>query len=830
MVLILLVPFANALALAQDTSVSLKDMTAWSIVCDDASTDSEKFAATEFQRLYHELMGVTLPMVEVAASNASGIYIGPDAVSKAGLPPLDDPGEETLRIIVQENKLCIDGGRPRGTLYGVYEFFEELCGARFLTADHTYFPSEAWTISIPFGEHVYTPPFAFRWSYYGETNRQPEFAARLRVNTVGDDPKLGGRTGYRLVGHNVAYLVPPSTFGADHPEYYALVDGQRKLDMPGGGPQLCMTNPELVDIVVEAVLKEIEKNPDARNINVAHMDNQDYCTCENCAAVDAREESHAGATLAFVNAVAERVSKTHPDVLIGTYAYQYTRKPPKTLRAHPNVMIQLCSIECCDFHAINDPACSLNREFCSDMDGWKPKADHIFVWHYNTNFRGYLLPFPNFRSIGKSVDYFRNNNGQGVFMQAAGNGYSSELSDLRNYVMARCLWKPGRDSWAEMEEFCRLHYAEAAQPIIDYLTDYHSLIESKQLHPTCFPTESALAIDRESSRRILDYFEKAAALAQSDAIRRRVEKASLCAYRAVLSGVEMKLVFADGVCRPDLTGLDPGLLNRYRQLCTTYDVAMEDEHTTNEAYLAELEKLHAGINAAMVENEFWRVIVLPELNGKLAELTYKPANRNVAYANRGFKRFRFEDWVRQGQGGPQSQNIVAFETTTEPKAIVLTHTTEDGTAFRRSITLKDEAVEFAISMTAGADRIADFYIHPEYDAATFSDSAQDVGLYVKSPEWVHANADWKHAIADDEETALIKNAASGGAFAYFSREANFGIEQRFDPATMQSLVPFWSPSRRQVNLEMFPFVRTLAKGETAECRYEVRFLAEPPAK
>ena len=99
----------------------------------------------------------------------------------------------------------------------------------------------------------------------------------------------------------------------DHPEYYALVGGKRKLDEHGGGPQLCMSNPELVSVVVDAVLAEIKKNPTARNINIAQMDNESYCTCQRCAEVDTQEESHAGATLAFVNAVAEKVEKTHPE-------------------------------------------------------------------------------------------------------------------------------------------------------------------------------------------------------------------------------------------------------------------------------------------------------------------------------------------------------------------------------------------------------------------------------------------------------------------------------------------------------------------------------------
>jgi hypothetical protein len=474
---------------AAEGSFTPGEMGSWSIVCASSATESERYAAAEFQTLFAEMTGTTLPIVEKAPASGPAVYIGIGAASGLNdAVPAPELGEEGLRIGVDASGIRIDGGRPRGTLYGVYEFFEELCGARFLTRDHTHFPDPA-SVEIPFGAHSHVPTFKFRWSYYGETVQNAVFAARLRTNTVTDDPKLGGRTGYRLVSHNVAYLVPPAKYGKDHPEYYALVDGQRKLDMKGGGPQLCMTNPDVLDLVEKAVLDEIAKNPDARNINIAHMDNESFCTCDNCAAVDAREESHAGATLALVNAVAERIEKTHPDVLLSTYAYQYTRKPPKTLRARPNVMIQLCSIECCDFHAIDDPSCSLNRAFCADVAGWKPKADHIFIWHYNTNFRGYLLPFPNLRAIGGSVEYFAKNNGQGVFMQAGGNAMSAELSDLRNYVMSRCLWKPGRDSWREAEEFCRLHYKGAAQPILDYLAYYHDLVGASGVHPTCFPTE-----------------------------------------------------------------------------------------------------------------------------------------------------------------------------------------------------------------------------------------------------------------------------------------------------------------------------------------------------
>ena len=235
-------------------------MTSWKIVCDPAATESERYAATEFQRLFNEMTGAVLPVVAAAPADASAVFIGPEAVARSGQPPNQGAlREEELRIRVTPNGLFIDGGRPRGTLYGVYEFFEELCGARFLTFDSTYVPEKAAQRPIPLGMHTVNPAFAFRWSYYGETSRYPEFAARLRVNTVSDEPKLGARTGYRLVSHNVAYLVPPAKFGKEHPEYYALVAGQRKLEQGGGGPQLCASNPEVIEAVVSAVLEEIKK-------------------------------------------------------------------------------------------------------------------------------------------------------------------------------------------------------------------------------------------------------------------------------------------------------------------------------------------------------------------------------------------------------------------------------------------------------------------------------------------------------------------------------------------------------------------------------------------
>ena len=75
-------------------------------------------------------------------------------------------------------------------------------------------------------------------------------------------------------------------------------------------------------------------------------------------------------------------------------------------------------------------------------------------------------------------------------MQANSVSLSGEMSDLRNYVMSRCLWTPGLDSWELVEEFCHLHYQEAAEPILTYLIELHDNAEKMDVHPACFPHRS----------------------------------------------------------------------------------------------------------------------------------------------------------------------------------------------------------------------------------------------------------------------------------------------------------------------------------------------------
>ena len=549
--------------------LTISAMQDWRITVSDDATASERYAAEEFQSWFNQATRLTLRLVTTqhnANSDSGQIAIG----------ALATLGDEDIQITVESGQVQIRGGVPRGVLYAVYQFLEELIDIRFLTADHTHIP-DASALQIPCGSYTYSPPFSFRWSYYRENSENPAFAAKRKVNTVTDAENLGGKTQQQLINHSFHALVPYGTYGESHPEYYALVDGKRDTNTHGGGPQLCVTNPEVIEIAAASAIQQLTERPEATNISVSQADTAAYCRCEVCETLNEAEGTPMGSQLTLVNAVAERIEKAHPHVKVGTLAYWYTRKPPKTIKPRHNVQIQLCSIECCTLHAIDNPDCEQNQAFCQDTNEWGKICDDIWIWNYNTNFRSYDLPFPNLRSIEPNVRYFLHNNAKGVFMQANGNGLTGEFSDLRNYLISHLIWNPQLDAETLLNEFVNFHYKTAAPPILEYITFLHDNAETKGLHPRCFPTPEDVGLDAESARTIFDYFQQALALAEKPEIQARVEKASIPAYKAML--------VAGGEMQPEKRRT---LIDEYIALCERYNMSHAAEQQAAEAYFEEL--------------------------------------------------------------------------------------------------------------------------------------------------------------------------------------------------------------------------------------------------
>ena len=453
----------------------------YKIVLADSASPSTKYGAEELQRFLEQITGVKLPIVsDQQPKGPKEIILGENARLKDLGVTIDLPslGKEGYVIRTVGESLVIVGGSLRGNLYGVYGLLEDHLGCRWFAPGVSRIPKSPRLVvgaiddrQIPVLE--YREPFTFE-CFDGD------WAARNRMNSghARLEAKHGGKMGISSLCHTWAWLMPTDKYFAAHPEYYAMVGGKRLKE----NPQLCCTNPEVRQICTEAVRKLMREQPQNVVFSVSQNDYDNHCECPKCQEVAKREESQMGPVMELVNYVAEGIEKEFPDRVVETLAYQWTRKPPKTIRPRPNVIIMLCSIECCFSHSLEKCDSPLNQKFCADIREWAKVAPRLWIWDYVTNFGNYLLPFPNQRVRAPNIRFFVANNVKGIFEQDTYDTADSELWALGGYMTAKLLWNPSYDANKAMTEFLDGYYGKAAPAVRTYIDMMHDHAEQKNLH------------------------------------------------------------------------------------------------------------------------------------------------------------------------------------------------------------------------------------------------------------------------------------------------------------------------------------------------------------
>ena len=465
---------------AQQFTIVKKGKSKCTIVIPQNPTVIEVQAAMVFQDYLQRISGARLPIErDDAKARSNEILIG--NVSRPGMNglPLEKLGKDGLFIQSSGEKLVIAGGIDKGVLYGVYTFLEKYLGCRKYSSSVTVLPRQK-TIILNAINDMQVPAFSYREELYPANARDPEYMAWHKLDSHTGLPDTGNKWGAWV--HTFNNLLSTKEYGETHPEYFSFYDSVRHSGNNSRGrpeAQLCLSNPDVLEIVCKNLQVSIDQNPTALYWSVSQNDNVNYCRCPACAELDAKYSAFTpgsimygthvneyysplgmGSLMTFVNKVAERF----PDKIISTLAYQHTRVPPKDLVPRQNVNIMLCSIESIRNVSLEEG----DKAFCKDLLGWTQLTNNIIIWDYVVQFRNLISPFPNLHTLQPNLKFLRDNGISAVFEQGSPET-GGEFHELKAYLIAKLMWNPDVDVNKVMDDFLAGYYGKAAGPIREYI-------------------------------------------------------------------------------------------------------------------------------------------------------------------------------------------------------------------------------------------------------------------------------------------------------------------------------------------------------------------------
>ena len=487
------------------------------------------YAANELTRFLSEITGTTWPL----------IFTSVDKCIRVAAKDCEDLGAEGISIKAKNDFIDITGGYPRGVIYAVYEFLERL-GCRWLSCEVSNIPKRS-RLHFSETDYTYVPPLEYR-DIINYDISLGSYGVRNKYNGqfINASSVQGGKITYYPFVHTFDTLMSPEEFFEEHPEYFSMVDGKRVNERTdwGSRTQLCLTNPDVKRICAERVDAWITEHPEATIFSVSQNDWYNPCDCPECAKLNEEEGSRSGPLIHFVNYIADSVSKKHPNVVIDTLAYQWTRKAPKHVKPLPNVCVRLCSIECCFAHPLRTCEADMGffnkaeklQTFQQDLEEWAKISDRLYIWDYVVNFDHYLAPFPNFYVLKDNINYLVENNVKGIFEEAcpAYAHSGQEFGEMRSWVLGKLLWNPSLDTDELVHEFIAGYFKSASDPVREYFHLIHDAAAAdKELHFGIIRLPEKRYITPEIICKSKKLFEKAESLADCDDVLKRVRIAGL---------------------------------------------------------------------------------------------------------------------------------------------------------------------------------------------------------------------------------------------------------------------------------------------------------------
>lgn len=345
---------AATLSPAADLVIAANGKSDYQIVLPDKTLDpiidrAIADAADVMREMFHA-NGCTVPVVKEAQADKQkpGIFLGDTAIARAAgveastLPVWTYVWKISGKNVIiagrdwpaAKQKAKADRSCSLGTVKGMTDFMRQFGGTRFLAPGGLtgieFLP--AAKIAIPDDLSVRRAPMV----NYNSGDRPATDVTHIALNFLNNVT-----TEYSAHTHEIA--VPADTYAGTHPEYFALVNGQRIRERPHPWkpgtmvkePHLCYSNKDVQELIYRDMLRSFAAGyPEYLSLQA---DGFQACQCDECKKLF--NTSDWGEKLWLLNkGWAERLLKDRPGRFLIVTAYTVTGKPPVAFKDFPSNM------------------------------------------------------------------------------------------------------------------------------------------------------------------------------------------------------------------------------------------------------------------------------------------------------------------------------------------------------------------------------------------------------------------------------------------------------------------------------------------------------------
>ncbi len=485
-------PAGAATVLAEDGRA------AQTIVVAPRGSEATRLAAEELAEYLGRMSGATFEVTE--GDGTRGVAVGvdgdfPEVNHGVAFEPDDPLRRDDYLIRTHAAGVYVIGAGETGATLAVWDLLHRL-GYRL------YFLTDTWevvperpelTLAV---DAVERPDFVTRRAPRGAPWSDRELWNRWRRrNRV--------LSSFRLdTGHAYGRILRAKREEfAEHPEYYALVDGRRRLagQTDGrGNVKFCISNPGLRRLVVDYAVETIRAEPDRDSISLDPSDGGNWCECADCQA----KGSVSDRVVLLAGEAAEAINRLGlGPKYVGIYAYNQ-HSPPPNVEVHPRVVVSIATSFIRGGYTLEEL-----------IEGWRGRGatlgireyHDVFAWSHDRprEARGGDVDY-----LGRTIPYFTE---QGARFMNSENADSWGANGLGYWLTPRLLWDVDAVDRVDelIDDFLQNAFGPASRP----MRAFYALLN---LDHTVRSNEDVVA-------RMYRRLDEARRLAHDEKIRRRLD-------------------------------------------------------------------------------------------------------------------------------------------------------------------------------------------------------------------------------------------------------------------------------------------------------------------